>query len=221
MADQKNPSSLRRRPSLPELASFSIVSALLLISFAIAPGKNYFSQWRHYQKSYLKLVQKRQSGTLARNFQVGIRQIWLPKLAVTDRCESCHVNLNGAFVGEQSQPFRAHPPMPHQSDEFGCVVCHRGQGAATTVEEAHYTTEAWEQPILPARYLESSCGQCHLGTLEGASRLNEGRKMLSSYGCVHCHQVLQPDGNLLRPNDDPPSLQHIAEKTSREWIFAW
>jgi mono/diheme cytochrome c family protein len=215
------PGPLRSRPTGRELAVFATVSAALLLSLAIAPAKNYFSDWRHYQKSYLKLASDRQAGTLVRNFHVGIRQIWIPKLGVVDRCESCHVNLNGALVGASNQPFRTHPQIPHDIDQFGCVLCHRGQGAATSVEEAHYTTEAWEQPLLPARYLDSSCGQCHLGALQGTPRLNQGRRLLSTMGCVHCHVVTQPDGNTLKPDDNPPPLIHIAEETSREWIFAW
>ena len=221
MNDNDKPGPLRSRPTLRELAAFGVVSAALLVSLAIAPAKNYFSDWRHYQKSYLKIAGQRQSGTLVRSFHTGIRQIWVPKLGVVDRCESCHVNQEGALLGATSQPFRKHPAIPHKLDEFGCVFCHRGQGPATSVEEAHYTTEAWEQPLLPARYMESGCGQCHLGKLEGTPRLNDGRKLLSTMGCVHCHTVRQADGNLLKPDDDPPPLTHIAEKTSREWIYAW
>lgn len=221
MNDENSPRPLRSMPTRRELALFAIVSLALLVSLAIAPAKNYFSDWRHYQKSYLKLASDRQSGTLVRNFHGGISQIWIPKLGVVDRCETCHVNQNGGLVGASAQPFRKHPPIPHDLEQFGCVLCHRGQGAATSVEEAHYTTEAWEQPLLPARYLDSSCGQCHLGELEGTPRLNTGRRLLSTMGCVHCHVVTQPDGNLLKPDDDPPPLNHIAEKTSREWIFAW
>ncbi len=221
MDNTNKPGPLRSRPTLRELAYFGVVSLVLLVSLAIAPAKNYFSDWRHYQKSYLKNASQRQSGTLVRSFQGGIHQIWIAKLGVVDRCESCHVNLNGALVGVSAQPFRKHPPMPHELHQFGCVVCHRGQGPATSVEEAHYTTEAWEQPVLPARFLESGCGQCHLGPLQGVPRLNEGRTLLSSMGCVHCHIVTQPDENLLKPGDNPPPLTHIAEKTSREWIYAW
>lgn len=221
MSDNLKPGSLRSRPSFRELITFGVVSAVLLVSLAIAPAKNYFSDWRHYQKAYLKIASARQSGTLVRSFHGGLRQIWLPKLGVVDRCESCHVNLNGALLGASGQPFRKHPPIPHSLDEFGCVMCHGGQGVATSVEEAHYATEAWEQPLLSARYLNSSCGQCHLGTLEGTPVLNEGRRLLSTMGCVHCHLVTQPDGNVLKPDDDPPLLTHIAEKTTREWIYAW
>ena len=221
MEDNDKPRPLRSRPSVRELAIFGLVSAALLVSLAIAPAKNYFSDWRHYQKAYLKLASDRQSGTLVRGFHGGIRQTWIPKLGVVDRCETCHVNQNGALVGASGQPFRQHPPIPHDLEQFGCVMCHRGQGAATSVEEAHHTTDAWEQPLLPARYLDSSCGQCHLGTLQGTPRLNEGRHLLSSMGCAHCHTITQPDGNVIRPDDDPPPLVHIAEKTSREWIYAW
>lgn len=221
MNSNDKPGPLRSRPTGRELATFGAVSLFLLVSLAIAPAKNYFSDWRHYQKSYLKLAADRQAGTLVRNFHVGIRQIWIPKLGVVDRCESCHVNLNGALVGAPGQPFRQHPQIPHTLDQFGCVLCHRGQGAATSVQEAHYTTEAWEQPLLPARYLDSSCGQCHLGGLEGTPRLNQGRSLLSAMGCAHCHVITQPDGNVIKPTDDPPPLIHIAEKTSREWIYAW
>jgi len=215
------PGPMRSRPTFRELATFAGVSLALLVSLAIAPAKNYFSDWRHYQKSYLKLASDRQAGTLVRSFHVGIRQTWIPKLNIVDRCESCHLNQNGALVGASMQPFRKHPAIPHDLDQFGCVLCHRGQGAATSVEEAHYATEAWEQPLLPARYLDSSCGQCHLGTMTGTPRLNLGRNMLASEGCVHCHLVMQPDGNILKPTDNPPPLTHVAEKTSREWIFAW
>lgn len=218
---EKQRRPLRSAPTLKELITFGAVSFALLVSLAIAPAKNYFSDWRHYQKSYLSLAAQRQSGTLVRSFHGGLRQIWVPKLGVVDRCESCHVNLEGSLIGASAQPFRKHPAIPHQLDEFGCVFCHRGQGAATSVEEAHYTTEAWEQPLLPAKYLESGCGQCHLGTLAGTPRLNDGRKLLSSMGCVHCHNVVQPDGTQLMPSDDPPPLLHIAEKTSRDWIYAW
>jgi cytochrome c1 len=203
--------------------AFGVVSLIFLISLAIAPAKNFFSEWRHYQHGYLKMVRNRSdANTLERHFQGGIQQVWLPELGVVDRCTSCHVGMKEASLSDvATQPYRPHPVIPHKLDEFGCTVCHRGQGAATTVEEAHNSTLAWEQPILPAKYIESSCGQCHRGPLPGTPVLNLGRNMLSRYGCVRCHTVELPDGSMMKPTDDPPSLQHIADKTTREWIYAW
>jgi cytochrome c1 len=203
--------------------AFGVVSLIFLASMAIAPAKNFFSEWRHYQHGYLKMIRNRSdANTLQRHFQGGIQQVWLPELGVVDRCTSCHVGLNEASLTDVStQPFRTHPVIPHKLDQFGCTVCHRGQGAATTVAEAHSSTLAWEQPILPAKYIESSCGQCHRGPLPGTPQLNQGRNLLAREGCVHCHTVKLPDGSTMKATDDPPSLSHIADKTTREWIFAW
>ncbi|HEV2399589.1 MAG TPA: c-type cytochrome [Candidatus Sulfotelmatobacter sp.] len=203
--------------------AFGVVSLVFLVSMAIAPAKNFFSEWRHYQHGYLKTIRNRSdANTLQRHFQGGIQQIWLPDLGVTDRCTSCHVGLKEASLTDvATQPYRKHPVIPHKLDQFGCTVCHRGQGAATTVSEAHNSTLAWEQPILPAKYIESSCGECHRGELRGTPQLNQGRTLLAREGCLHCHLVKLPDGSTMKPTDDPPSLSHVADKTTREWIFAW
>lgn len=203
--------------------AFGVVSLIFLGSMAVAPSKNFFSEWRHYQRGYLAVIRNRsEANTLRRHFQGGIQQIWLPELGVVDRCTSCHVGLKEASLTDvATQPYRKHPAIPHNLDQFGCTVCHRGQGAATTVEEAHNSTLAWEQPILPAKYIESSCGECHRGPLPGTPQLNQGRALLSREGCVHCHTVKLPDGSTVKATDDPPSLSHIADKTTREWIFAW
>jgi len=215
--------SLWQRLFGDSVRAFGVVSVVFLASMAIAPAKNFFSEWRHYQHGYLTMIRNRSdANTLQRHFQGGIRQIWLPQLGVVDRCTSCHVGLNEASLADvATQPYRKHPSIPHNLDQFGCTTCHRGQGAATTVAEAHNSTLAWEQPILPAKYIESSCGQCHRGPLPGTPQLNQGRNLLSREGCVHCHTVKLPDGSTMKATDDPPSLSHIADKTTREWIFAW
>ena len=221
-SNQTSPSLWKKLFGDP-LRAFGVVSAILLVLLAVAPAKNHFSEWRHYQKGYLHLIRARGDAvTLKRHFQPGIQQIWHPDLGVTDRCASCHVGLKEASLTDVTlQPYRKHPVIPHTTDQFGCVMCHRGQGAATTVEEAHSSTLAWEQPILPARYIESGCGQCHRAGLESTPQLNQGRALLARYGCVQCHTIKLPDGGAMQSTQDAPSLSHIADKTTREWIFAW
>lgn len=215
--------SLWQRLFGDSVRAFGVVSLIFLGSMAIAPSKNFFSEWRHYQHGYLKTIRNRsEANTLQRHFQGGIQQIWLPDFGVVDRCTSCHVGLKeGSLSDVATQPYRKHPAIPHNLEQFGCTVCHRGQGAATTAAEAHNSTLAWEQPILPAKYIESSCGQCHRGALPGTPQLNLGRNLLAREGCVHCHTVKLPDGTTMKATDDPPSLSHIADKTTREWMFAW
>src|SRR5579871_1362258 len=181
------------------IRSFGIASVVLLVVLAIAPAKDFFSQWRGYQNQYLRLIRDRGDAiTLRRHFQSGVKQIWIPQLGVVDRCQTCHAGLTEASLGDvKEQPFRTHPPIPHSADQFGCVICHRGQGEATTVEDAHHSRLAGEEPLLPARYMEAGCGQCHHEILKGAPKLNQGRVLLSRYGCVHCHSVRLPDGSTM------------------------
>ncbi len=203
--------------------AFGVVSLALLLALAIAPAKEHFSQWHGFQRRYLALIHDRgDAASLRRRFQPGIHQIWLPNLGVVDRCTTCHLGLNEASLGDvNQQPFRKHPAVPHSLDGFGCVICHGGQGAATTVAKAHHSDRAGEEPILPARYIESGCGQCHQDALTGTPQLNLGRTVLTRYGCVHCHAIMRPDGSKVVPTDHPPSLTHIADKTTRAWIYSW
>lgn len=205
------------------LPPFGVASIVLLTVLAIAPAKDHFSEWRHYQNQYLHFIHNRPDNvTLQRHFRPGIQQIWLPQAGVVDRCESCHMGLSENSLGDvKIEPFGKHPPIPHKLTEFGCVVCHRGQGVATSVAEAHDSTLAPAEPLLPARYMEASCGQCHHTALPGTPELNQGRELLARYGCVRCHTVKLPDGSTMMPTDEPPPLTRIAEKTSREWIYAW
>jgi mono/diheme cytochrome c family protein len=196
---------------------------LLAVVAAIAPARDLFRDWRQYQRQYLRLVHGRpDAAQLERRFSGGIQQIWIPDLQVVDRCTTCHVALKEPNLADVSeQPFRKHPAMPHSLTEFGCVICHRGQGPATSSQEAHHATEAWEEPLLPAKYMEASCGQCHLTPLRGTPVLNQGRQLLERKGCAHCHSIKLADGTAVLPTDNPPPLNHIAEKTTREWIFAF
>jgi mono/diheme cytochrome c family protein len=203
--------------------AFGSLSVILACCLSVVPARDYFREWRRYQNDYLRLIRGRGDAVaLQRRFQGGVQQIWLQELGVVDRCTTCHAGLKENGLRDVSElQFRPHPAIPHPLTEFGCVMCHRGQGAATTVEEAHRSTKAWEQPVLPARYLESSCGQCHQNTLTGTPQLNLGRKLLARYDCVSCHVVKTPGDVRMASTTDAPLLTHIAEKTTREWIFAW
>ena len=98
------------------------------------------------------------------------------------------------------QPFSSHPRLdlfvgstsPHKQAEFGCTICHEGQGSATDFRWAAHTpndprqrdkwrhdygwvnnhyamlgiTHLWEFPMLPDRFAESSCLKCHHQVME-------------------------------------------------------
>ena len=95
-------------------------------------------------------------------------------------------------------------------------------GAATTVAEAHASMSGTARSrFLPMRYIEAGCGQCHQNALEGTPQLNHGQNhadalRLRPLPCDH-----SAGWQRRSPTDHPPSLVHIADKTTREWIYSW
>ena len=68
---------------------------------------------------------------------------------------------------------------PHPINSFGCTICHGGQGSGTDFTYASHTPDSlkeaeewdeeydwhefhfWDFPMLPKRFIESSCLKCH------------------------------------------------------------
>ena len=202
--------------------AFGTVSLLLLVSLVMAVAKDHSSPWRFYQRQYLSLVR----GALER----GRPRTPFSSRNSTDlaagsrRGGSLHdmpCGPPGAQPGGYSiEPFRPHPPIPHSLAEFGCVTCHRGQGAATTVEEAHRSTKAWD-----SRCCLSSISKPPAGNAISARSPDPAIECRAPTAQpVRLRTVSpdqKPDGTTALATDNPPPLAHIAEKTNREWIFAW
>lgn len=200
--------------------TFAIASVAFVAVLAVSPVKDYFQEWKRHEKDYVRYAQTRpDTKHLLADFHSGIDQIWLPDMKVVDRCTTCHQGITQASLGDSSvpQPFRAHPVIPHAVKEWGCVICHRGQGPATEVAEAHETTLAWEQPILPAKYIQASCGSCHRGDIPQTPQLNRGRQLLSDLNCAGCHRMQE----IQRPAMLGPDLTNVGSKVTREWIYKW
>jgi cytochrome c2 len=127
-----------------------------------------------------------------------------------DRCTTCHLGIDQAasgadiHVGRGSggtlgsneslppQPFSAHPRLhlfvgansPHPMSEFGCTICHDGQGSATDFHWASHTPNDrqqrhrwraelgwsdnphWDYPMLARRLDACRCLVCHLEPVE-------------------------------------------------------
>ena len=200
--------------------AFAISSVIFLAVLAVSPIKDTFREWRRYKRDYVRFAQTRvDSKRLLADYQPNIEQIWVPQLGVVDRCVTCHQGLTQASLLDAAVPkvFRAHPPIPHRGSQWGCVVCHRGQGRATEVTEAHETTLAWERPMLPIRYIQASCGSCHQNQLQETPQLNYGRQALVRLNCVGCHRM----GGVSRPEMLGPDLTSVGNKVTREWIYKW
>jgi mono/diheme cytochrome c family protein len=200
--------------------AFALSSVVFLVVLAISPFKDYRREWKQYKRAYLRFAQGRpDTKRLTADFSPNIDQIWLPGMSITDRCTTCHQGITQPTLADVSvpQPFRAHPSIPHHVRDWGCTTCHRGQGPATEVAEAHESTLAWEQPILPTHFIQASCGTCHLEDLPQTPQLTRGRQLLASLNCQGCHKLPGIETPVMRG----PDLSSVGTKVTREWIYKW
>jgi cbb3-type cytochrome oxidase cytochrome c subunit len=145
--------------------------------------------------------------------------------------------------------FAAHPRIDlfaaanskHPAEKFGCTICHGGQGSSTSfalashtpdnAEEAEKWHEAhgwfanhdWEFPMLPSRFVESSCLRCHhevtdlissQGNRNEAPKLLRGYNLIKENGCFGCHEIQGfKDGRSIGPDlrtEPTPPLENMS-----------
>ena len=199
--------------------TFAVATVICVLVLAISPVKDFRAEWKKHKRSFVRYAQGRpDTKKLLADYSPNIDQVWIPGMNVVDRCTTCHQGTTQPSLADASvpQPFRAHPPIPHNVREWGCTICHRGQGPATEIAEAHETTLAWEQPILPAHFLQASCGSCHHADLKETPQLTRGRELLSRLNCQACHKLNDLERPMLGPD-----LSSVGYKVSREWIYKW
>ena len=168
------------------LRIFAVLSVIFVAVLASAPLRPYFAEWRSVQARYNQLARK--SG--AAEIPIALQQVWKPKLSVTDRCVSCHLGMGSAAPLEGDKLFRAHPPIPHDPKEFGCTVCHGGQGRATTQEAAHGFVSFWDEQMLDAQHQSAGCGTCHdAAPVASRAQLERGHLLVESLDCLSCHAL--------------------------------
>lgn len=151
-------------------------------------------------------------------------QIHIPALNEVDRCKSCHLGIDREESISDEQPFKKHPGSyiflkNHPLKDFGCTVCHEGQGRATTsVEKAHGEVEYWLHPMLRGSLAQASCIKCHERTdnLQGAEMVSMGQRLVVERGCVGCHDV----EGFPTVKIGPP-LTFVGEKVSYKWLKTW
>jgi cbb3-type cytochrome c oxidase subunit III len=190
--------------SLAEALTMRANKVLLLVASLVtlsllgwaAAEENVFRGWRVEQRRYRAML----PAPARADFSVQLRQIVVPALRTTDRCVSCHA---GMAPGEEAIPgdpvFGPHPPVVHDPAEYGCVVCHGGQGLATDKEDAHGSAPHWPEPMIPERYAYAGCGSCHTHlAVPNAVLLEKGRSLFERLDCLACHAV-DGRGGTIRP----------------------
>ncbi|MBI3193459.1 MAG: c-type cytochrome, partial [Ignavibacteriae bacterium] len=193
---------------------FAVSSVVFLLVLVISPFKDFFREWKWYQYAYNNLVKDLPQKTQPAD--IGIKQIWIRKMDKVDRCVTCHLGLKEKALIDAKQPFRTHPHIYHDFEDYGCTICHEGQGPATTYKESVGKVKYWDRPIFPKKYMEAACAKCHKESkVKQAPILTLGRKLIEESNCVGCHKIEGYRGNWV------PSLDGIGSKVNRTWLFNW
>jgi mono/diheme cytochrome c family protein len=184
------------------LLGSSIGVLLLLI---IAAAQDGFREWRRIQRSALS-----DEGSIT----VRIRQIISPGLRTSDRCVSCHVAMDPGEQGVRgSSLLIAHPRVVHDPAEFGCTICHGGQGSATEKSDAHGDVRFWPEPMIPEQFSQAGCGTCHASLgIPNQQLFQQARAAFERLDCLACHRA-DGRGGTIRPGGlgmEGPDLSYSA-----------
>jgi len=216
----------------------SIVTIGLLASEAWR--ENFGGAWRAWQTEYRSRLKPRYRA----GFSVELRQVFLPDLGRVDRCQSCHIGIDDPAMKGQPQPLTAHPGnllAKHTPDNFGCTICHEGQGRATYLPDAHGEGIEWNEPLVDGQLVYVSCARCHVDnmpfgetteffggrvseheifsgqltrTIPGAKQLNRGKQLFVSSGCLGCHSYRGFGGTL------GPDLTHVGDQEPHDYDYS-
>ena len=199
---------------------FALLGLGSLVLFGLTVGRDTNREWKKYQKRY---YQMEYSQAMARGgkgpmepLRYKINQIMIPGTDIVDRCTTCHLGFDNTEAGFADNPYKAHPnPYQHPPEDFGCPICHGGQGLATTVADAHGERENWQYPILKSDYVQASCSKCHQDQelIKDAPLLLKGKELFAQYECLGCHS-LRGEGE-----KDAPDLTNEGDKKRHEFDF--
>lgn len=218
--------------------TLSLISGLLLFAFMLFDGYLESSpEWKKYQAGYKKLFIKNAKDEAAKerakSLEVELKQIYLDVLKRVDRCTSCHIGVENPLMANAQMVYKQHSGdylKDHPVDRFGCTICHDGQGRALSTKEAHGTGRDmhWDYPIMPLKYVQSSCARCHDFEMlkhNRGERVAGGEKLFREKGCKGCHKLNGVGGvlgNALdRVGSQPFAFFPMRYVKGEHTVYAW
>jgi cytochrome c2 len=204
---------------------------VILIITAVVFWNYYTPEWKDYQDEFQEMVAKKFGADRAAQAPHGVQQIWVKELNRVDRCVTCHQGMEWKGLDSAPNPFKSHPQeilKKHPLSEYGCTVCHGGQGYATDTESAHGFIADWEQPLLGKQVsdlylvkdrkamMQMNCNACHRYDREtaGADYINQAKQLVQVKNCRACHAINERGGVI------GPDLTYVGDKSPEQYDYS-
>jgi sulfur oxidation c-type cytochrome SoxX len=232
--------------------ALAIASFVVLIVHGVVFYDQFFYRWERQQTAYFD-----QARSLTKNEQeraeLDARKPRIEQFIVTsfgdtrvDRCGTCHIAADDPRFQNHAQPLRTHSysaalgdtlhnghwERRHKFSDFGCTVCHDGQGRGLENKYSHGEDPYWPEPLLGyvtqanwraefkphllgVEYMEANCAQCHTeDNFAGTPNVNHGRKLFFAMNCYGCHRI---DG--LSEGTLAPDLTEAGKKFRVDYLW--
>ncbi|MBL0312135.1 MAG: c-type cytochrome [Holophagaceae bacterium] len=232
--------------------ALAIGTFFILLIHGIVFYDQFFHRWERNQTAYFDQARAMAKSDAERaalsDRKPRIEQIVVSNFGETrvDRCTTCHIASDDPRFSTYAEPLKTHPysiamgdvqkngkwERRHKFSEFGCTVCHDGQGRGLEPKYSHGEDEYWPDPLLGhttqdswrkdyapklkgKEYLEANCAQCHTDPgFAGTATVEKGRKLFFATNCYGCHRIEGlSDGTI------GPDLTEVGKKWKLDYLW--
>ncbi|MDX2033804.1 MAG: c-type cytochrome [Blastocatellia bacterium] len=229
----------------------AIGSFVILLVHGIVFYDQFFHKWESHQTAYFDQARAMAKTDAERAGLTG-RRPRIEQIIVTtfgdnrvDRCTTCHIGIDDPRFKEHAAPLKSHPyseamgdrmvngnwERRHKFSDFGCTVCHDGQGRGLTTEYAHgedhywpepllgYVTQNWRADLKPKlkdkELIQANCAQCHTEeSFKSTPAVAKGRQLFFEKNCYGCHKVEGLAAGTLGPD-----LSEVGHKFKVDYLW--
>jgi sulfur oxidation c-type cytochrome SoxX len=232
--------------------ALAIGAFIILVIHGVVFSDQFFHAWERHQTSYFDQA-RGLAKTDAERAAVSGRSPRIEQFIVTnfgetrvDRCTTCHIASDDPRFEKYANPMKSHPfsaalgdvqkngrwERRHKFSDFGCTVCHDGQGRGLEPQYSHGQDPFWPEPLIGyvtqenwvkkyepklkgSVYMEANCAQCHTDqNFPGTATVEKGRKLFFANNCFGCHRIEGlSDGNV------GPDLTEAGKKFKLDYLW--
>lgn len=232
--------------------ALAIASFVVLIIHGFVFYNQFFFKWENYQTAYFDQARALARTDVEKAALDGrdprIEQAIVTQFGDTrvDRCGTCHIAMDDPRFIQHANPLRTHPysaamgdsqqngkwERRHKFSDFGCTVCHDGQGRGLKANYSHGEDEYWPEPLLGyvtqeawrkefrphlkgKEYMQANCAQCHTeDSFSGTPLVAQGRKIFFARNCYGCHKIEGLSEGTLGPD-----LSEVGKKFRIDYLW--